>query len=354
MDAHWTMINGGIGHQQINTVLTGMNIPSISFPSLKSRDLEVGRAFEFVAEESCDKIVPNDERKIVEQAQNDFSVISQEEEFLDLLDAHDVKAVVIEDNWPKVLDEVAHKEIIQEPAYIVECWNGAFKKMKLSPGDLDELFSNLTLTLKKVIATLKYLNIENTGELNCDPELDKVKIVTKCYSVIETSSNSADIDKMTNGETVSFWQSDGNARSHWLRLRLKPDVVLRRLMIAVAANDQSYMPQQVTVAVGRNPRSLQEIRDVHIPSNVTGFVTLLENANVSSPFVQINIKRCLSDGCDTRIHGLRTVGYQIMKNKGVSVSDASAIWYLSLLTSLVTVSMESNPVLVQTVLQNTR
>ncbi|MGH0169827.1 UNVERIFIED_CONTAM: hypothetical protein FKN15_067621 [Acipenser sinensis] len=198
------------------------------------------------------------------------------------------------------------------------------------------------------------LNIENTGELNCDPELDKVKIVTKCYSVIETSSNSADIDKMTNGETVSFWQSDGNARSHWLRLRLKPDVVLRRLMIAVAANDQSYMPQQVTVAVGRNPRSLQEIRDVHIPSNITGFVTLLENANVSSPFVQINIKRCFSDGCDTRIHGLRTVGYQIMKNKGVSVSDASAIWYLSLLTSLVTASMESNPVLVQTVLQNTQ
>ncbi|MGH0151979.1 UNVERIFIED_CONTAM: hypothetical protein FKN15_040264 [Acipenser sinensis] len=198
------------------------------------------------------------------------------------------------------------------------------------------------------------LNIENTGELNCDPELDKVKMVTKCYSVIETSSNSADIDKMTNGETVSFWQSDGNARSHWLRLRLKPDVVLRRLMIAVAANDQSYMPQQVTVAVGRNPRSLQEIRDVHIPSNITGFVTLLENANVSSPFVQINIKRCFSDGCDTRIHGLRTVGYQIMKNKGVSVSDASAIWYLSLLTSLVTASMESNPVLVQTVLQNTQ
>ncbi|MGH0158393.1 UNVERIFIED_CONTAM: hypothetical protein FKN15_035503 [Acipenser sinensis] len=214
------------------------------------------------------------------------------------------------------------------------------------------------------------LNIENTGELNCDPELDKVKIVTKCYSVIETSSNSADIDKMTNGETVItftvfhvwlticrilmllFFLSDAKDRFKWLRL--KPDVVLRRLMIAVAANDQSYMPQQVTVAVGRNPRSLQEIRDVHIPSNVTGFVTLLENANVSSPFVQINIKRCLSDGCDTRIHGLRTVGYQIMKNKGVSVSDASAIWYLSLLTSLVTASMESNPVLVQTVLQNTQ
>lgn len=62
---------------------------------------------------------------------------------------------------------------------------------------------------------------------------------------------------------------------------MKPDVVLRHLSIAVAATDQSYMPQQVTVAVGRNASDLQEVRDVHIPSNVTGYVTLLENANVS-------------------------------------------------------------------------
>ncbi|XP_051521202.1 zinc finger ZZ-type and EF-hand domain-containing protein 1-like isoform X3 [Myxocyprinus asiaticus] len=70
--------------------------------------------------------------------------------------------------------------------------------------------------------------------------------------------------------------------------------------------------------------------------------------------IQINIKRCLSDGCDTRIHGLKAIGYQITKSKEVSVSDASAIWYLSLLTSLVTTSMETNPVLAQTVLQSTQ
>lgn len=62
---------------------------------------------------------------------------------------------------------------------------------------------------------------------------------------------------------------------------MKPDVVLRHLSIAVAAADQSYMPQQVTVAVGRNAGDLQEVRDVHIPSNVTGYVTLLENANIT-------------------------------------------------------------------------
>ncbi|KAK7925653.1 hypothetical protein WMY93_007963 [Mugilogobius chulae] len=172
----------------------------------------------------------------------------------------------------------------------------------------------------------KDLDIQYRAELNRDPDVDKVKVVTQCYSTIEASSNISDIYKMTNGETSSFWQSDGSARSHWIRLKMKPDVVLRRLAIAVASNDHSYMPQLVSVAVGKI--------DVH--------------------YIQINIKRCLSDGCDTRIHGLKTLGYQITKSKDVSVSDASAIWYLSLLTSLVTASMETNPALAHTVLQSTQ
>nr|KAF6459904.1 zinc finger ZZ-type and EF-hand domain containing 1 [Rousettus aegyptiacus] len=208
--------------------------------------------------------------------------------------------------------------------------------------------------LKESLDQLVQKEKESPGDLTRSPEMDKLKSVAKCYAYIETSSNPADIDKMTNGETSSYWQSDGSARSHWIRLKMKPDVVLRHLSIAVAATDQSYMPQQVTVAVGRNASDLQEVRDVHIPSNVTGYVTLLENANISQLYVQINIKRCLSDGCDTRIHGLRAVGFQRIKKSGVSVSDASAIWYWSLLTSLVTASMETNPAFVQTVLRNTQ
>ncbi|XP_028276707.1 zinc finger ZZ-type and EF-hand domain-containing protein 1 [Parambassis ranga] len=200
----------------------------------------------------------------------------------------------------------------------------------------------------------KDLDIQYRAELDRDPDVDKVKLVTQCYSSIEASSNVSDIYKMTNGEISSFWQSDGSARSHWIRLKMKPGVVLRRLAIAVASNDHSYMPQLVSVAVGKNRRSLQEIRDIRIPSNVTGYVPLLERANITHPYIQINIKRCLSDGCDTRIHGLKTLGYQITKSKEVSVSDASAIWYLTLLTSLVTASMETNTALAQTVLQSTQ
>ncbi|XP_066433062.1 zinc finger ZZ-type and EF-hand domain-containing protein 1 isoform X2 [Eleutherodactylus coqui] len=195
---------------------------------------------------------------------------------------------------------------------------------------------------------------ELSSVLSGNDESLKYKTITKCYSSIETSSNSSDIDKMTNGETTSYWQSDGSARSHWIRLRMKPDVVLRHLSVAVSAADQSYMPQQIGVAVGRNPSNLQEVREVHIPSLLTGYVTLLENANISQMYVQINIKRCLSDGCDTRIHGLRAVGYQKIKKSAVSISDASAVWYLSLLTSLVTTSMETNPALAQAVQLHTQ
>ncbi|XP_019750672.1 zinc finger ZZ-type and EF-hand domain-containing protein 1 [Hippocampus comes] len=208
--------------------------------------------------------------------------------------------------------------------------------------------------LEVLLQREKDLDIQYRAELDRDPDVDKVKVVTQCYSTIEASSNVADVYKMTNGETASFWQSDGSARSHWIRLKLKPDVVLRRLAVAVAANDHSYMPQLISVMVGKNLHSLDKIRDIRIPSNVTGYVALLENANITHPYIQINIKRCLSDGCDTRIHGLKTLGYQITKNKEVSVSDASAIWYLSLLTSLVTASMETNPALAQTVLQSTQ
>lgn len=64
---------------------------------------------------------------------------------------------------------------------------------------------------------------------------------------------------------------------------MKPDVVLRRLAIAVASNDHSYMPQLVSVAVGKNRRTLEEIKDIRIPSNVTGYVSLLENADITYP-----------------------------------------------------------------------
>lgn len=72
---------------------------------------------------------------------------------------------------------------------------------------------------------LSDLDIQYRAELDRDPEVDRVKVVTQCYSTIEASSNVTDIYKMTNGETASFWQSDGSARSHWIRYE-HPDFMM--------------------------------------------------------------------------------------------------------------------------------
>lgn len=94
-----------------------------------------------------------------------------------------------------------------EPLLIVQIPSRPFKQNK----------NVLSSTIhSSVHVSLSDLDIQY-GELDLDPEVEKVKVLTQCYSSIEVSSNVADIFKMTNGETSSFWQSDGSARSHWIR-----------------------------------------------------------------------------------------------------------------------------------------
>jgi len=45
---------------------------------------------------------------------------------------------------------------------------------------------------------------------------------------------------------------------------MKKNVVIKRLEIYVVANDQSYMPQDVVISVGKND-SLSEIKEINIP-----------------------------------------------------------------------------------------
>ena len=70
--------------------------------------------------------------------------------------------------------------------------------------------------------------------------------------------------RLLNGEFSSYWQSDGSARSHWIRLRMRTGVLIKQLSIAVAHSDQSYMPQLVTVSVGRSSDKLKEVKEVRI------------------------------------------------------------------------------------------
>lgn len=85
------------------------------------------------------EIVPQEEKHLVEEAMRDFTSVSEREEWIEFLEAHEVKLVITEKNAKQILLDVAHKEIVQDPAYIAECWSPVLKKLKLPSGGLNEL-----------------------------------------------------------------------------------------------------------------------------------------------------------------------------------------------------------------------
>lgn len=130
-----------------------------------------------------------------------------------------------------------------------------------------------------------------------------------------------------------------HASSSVLRLRMKPDVVLKRLAIAVASSDHSYMPQLVSVAAGKNRSSLQDIRDIRIPGNVTGYVALLDNANIThpceSPPVTLSAQLNVSFFWPTRMassfypsrHDITLVSGELIWKRGWSLGEYVLLWF---------------------------
>ncbi|XP_055076722.2 uncharacterized protein [Misgurnus anguillicaudatus] len=107
------------------------------------------------------EIVSPEEKQLVEEAMRDFTSVSEREEWVEFLEAHDVKLFITENNVKQILLDVAHKEIVQDPAYIAECWSPVLKKLKLPPGGLNELMMSLTPTARKVIGILQHETLNN-------------------------------------------------------------------------------------------------------------------------------------------------------------------------------------------------
>ena len=51
---------------------------------------------------------------------------------------------------------------------------------------------------------------------------------------------------------------------HDKRLRMKNNVVVKQLSVGVAASDQSYMPNLISISVGKSAFNLREIAEVRI------------------------------------------------------------------------------------------
>lgn len=136
-----------------------------------------------------------------------------------------------------------------------------------------------------------------------DENLGSVK---QCVTSIEVSSCSepSGMNCLTDGETETFWESDGLQGQHWIRLHMRRGSVVNKLILTVDATDDNYMPKRVTVYGGEGD-NLKKLSDVTIDDNLIGEVCVLEDMVSHFSIIEVRIEECRDEGIDVRIRGLK-------------------------------------------------
>ncbi|KAA8590808.1 hypothetical protein FQN60_001751, partial [Etheostoma spectabile] len=68
------------------------------------------------------------------------------DELLSILSSHNCRVLPTEENLPSLVEEIAHKEMVQEPAFIIKCWKPILRSIGQSMS---------TEGLKKILDDLK-------------------------------------------------------------------------------------------------------------------------------------------------------------------------------------------------------
>ena len=126
---------------------------------------------------------------------------------------------------------------------------------------------------------------------------------------IEVSSNDSDVSQLTDGSEDTYWESNGQVGQHWIRLHVKPGLVLEELTLKIDLEDDSYLPRNVVLKTIDEHGSKQETvhKSFSDEDYITGELKLLTSPLTRFyPKIEVCIKSCNSGGFDTRVHGVIT------------------------------------------------
>ena len=95
--------------------------------------------------------IPSDDKATLETAMHNFGSVDKDK-ILEFFDSHKCRRNVTEENLAHILHDIAHKELIQEPKYIIDCWSYILHDLarEMSPDELRKLYTYLRPTSKKV------------------------------------------------------------------------------------------------------------------------------------------------------------------------------------------------------------
>jgi hypothetical protein len=156
---------------------------------------------------------------------------------------------------------------------------------------------------------------EKAGKSNFKPE--EIIASERYIQSIRASSNELSASSLVKGfsqfSSTPYWQSSGDAGSHYLTIELKLGCIASTVGLVVDTADGDYCPEDLTVSVAISATALAQSPVHPITHNFKGVASrsgriflfaLLDNEDPSIRFIRIGIARCYSNGRDTRVRGI--------------------------------------------------
>ncbi|KAB0800572.1 hypothetical protein PPYR_06312 [Photinus pyralis] len=102
------------------------------------------------------------EREILRQALLDFDNVDSDE-LLDIFSNYDAKWIPTKTNINLFLRDIAHKELIQKPAFVIKCFGQVFQThSRISTSEIMALFNNIKPSSKNCLAKIHLQNANET------------------------------------------------------------------------------------------------------------------------------------------------------------------------------------------------
>lgn len=96
------------------------------------------------------------EQTVLRNAMSSFNDVDFEE-LCDILSSHDCLKLPSAENIRDLVKEISHKEILQEPKFVIECWKPVFQTdLHITRSKLDEIYDKKLPTVKKLLQLMKF------------------------------------------------------------------------------------------------------------------------------------------------------------------------------------------------------
>jgi len=116
------------------------------------------------------KYVSENECAVLESCRTDFCSADQEE-LIEILDNYSCRRIPTEENFVQVLQELAHKTLIQEPAYVLEQWMSILGPLRKDLQEIENVYCALQPTVRKIVRSLKFPEAMNAHQKDISKHL---------------------------------------------------------------------------------------------------------------------------------------------------------------------------------------